>query len=125
MSIARQLLHEFRPLFRMLDQPLSRGPALFNPRSFSETDPFFHFDVPAIRPAVDVTEEANRYILQADLPGVKKENIEVRVGGGGRSITIESKLRQQQQQEEQQESNEQRSVDTAGMHDDLHLLSTF
>jgi len=43
------------------------------------------------RPAVDVYEEGDKYIVAADLPGVKKEDVEVRVGEGGRSITIEGR----------------------------------
>lgn len=92
MSI-RQILHEFRPLFRMLDQPFTRSPAFASRSRTLFDDPFFGFDGPAfLRPAVDVTEQGNKYILEADLPGVKKENLEVRIGDGGRSITIEGKL---------------------------------
>lgn len=41
---------------------------------------------------MDVTEEGKHYIVEAELPGVKKENIEVRIGDGGRSVTIEGKI---------------------------------
>jgi len=94
MSLSRQIFRELRPLFRMLDQPFGRG----FPRGFPEPrglslldDPFFHSPA-ALRPAVDVTEEGNRYIVEAELPGVKKENVEVRIGDGGRSITIEGRV---------------------------------
>jgi len=53
-------------------------------------DPFFPSPA-AIRPAVDVTEEGDKYILEADLPGVKKENVDIRIGDGGRSVTIQGK----------------------------------
>ncbi|ESK95015.1 heat shock protein hsp20 [Moniliophthora roreri MCA 2997] len=90
MSI-RQLLHEFRPLFRMLEDPITRSPASFMLR----TRPFFDdpfFTMPMIsRPAVDISEDGNKYIVEADLPGVKKENVEVRIGDGGHSITIQGK----------------------------------
>ncbi|KAK0487475.1 HSP20-like chaperone [Armillaria novae-zelandiae] len=92
MSIARQLFREFRPLFRMLDEPIARTPASWNMRShpFFE-DPFF--STPGFtRPAVDVTEQGNKYIVEADLPGVAKENVEVKIGEGGRSLTIEGKV---------------------------------
>ncbi|EMD39969.1 hypothetical protein CERSUDRAFT_112203 [Gelatoporia subvermispora B] len=107
MSLTRQFFHELRPLFRMLDQPLGRS----FPRGFPEArglslfdDPFFH-SPGALRPAVDVAEEGNKYIVEAELPGVKKENIEVRVGDGGRSITIEGRVtrRSAPQQEQQQQ----------------------
>ena len=45
-----------------------------------------------LQPAVDVTEEGNNYVIEAELPGVKKENISVRIGDGGKSVTIEGKV---------------------------------
>jgi len=92
MSIARQFLRELRPIFRMLEEPITRSPSYYGlpTRSIFE-DPFFQ--LPAIaRPSVDLTEEGNSYILQAELPGVKKENIELKIGDGGRSVTVEGKI---------------------------------
>ncbi|KAF5360878.1 hypothetical protein D9756_004800 [Leucocoprinus leucothites] len=98
MSIARQLLHEFRPLFRMLDEPFGHGPSHLAPAGFRYRernhlfgDPFEGFNA-LTRPAVDVTEKENKYILDADLPGVSKENLQVRLGDGNQSITIEGKV---------------------------------
>lgn len=98
MSIARQLLHEFRPLFRMLDEPFGRRPSHFVPVSsrlwdwnHPFTDPFEGLNMLA-RPAVDVTEKGNKYFLDADLPGVSKENLQVRLGDGNQSITIEGQV---------------------------------
>lgn len=98
MSIARQLLHEFRPFFRMLDEPFGRRPSHFVPAgsrlldwNHPFTDPFEGLNILA-RPAVDVTEKGNKYILDADLPGVSKENLQVRLGDGNQSITIEGKV---------------------------------
>jgi HSP20 family molecular chaperone IbpA len=92
MSIARQLLHEFRPLFRMLEEPLAMGTRSSGGAARSVfDDPFFKAAF-VNRPAVDVTEEGDKYVLEADLPGVKKENIEVRIGDSGRSVTIEGKV---------------------------------
>lgn len=93
MSLTRQFFREFRPLFRLLEEPLGRSPAFYphyRPRGFFD-DPFFH-SPNALRPAVDVTEEGKHYIVEAELPGVKKENIEVRIGDGGRSVTIEGEI---------------------------------
>ncbi|KAK0504037.1 HSP20-like chaperone [Armillaria luteobubalina] len=92
MSIARQLFREFRPLFRMLDEPITHTPISWNMRSHPFfDDPFF--SAPGFtRPAVDVTEQGKNYIVEADLPGVAKENVEVRIGEGGRSLTIEGKV---------------------------------
>jgi HSP20 family protein len=43
------------------------------------------------RPRVDVNEEANAYQVRADLPGVKKEDIDVTVEGDVLSISAETK----------------------------------
>ncbi|KAL0961071.1 hypothetical protein HGRIS_006055 [Hohenbuehelia grisea] len=90
--IARNLLHEFRPLFRMLEEPLSRSPSYFGLPSRSLLDDPFFRNSALSRPAVDVSEEGNVYVVEADLPGVKKENVEVRIGDGGRSLTIEGRI---------------------------------
>lgn len=98
MSIARQLLREFRPLFRMLEEPFGRAPSYY-PNAASRhrhrddffSDPFAGLNMLA-RPAVDVTEKGNKYILEADLPGVSKDNLQVRIGDGNQSITIEGKV---------------------------------
>lgn len=93
MSLARQFFREMRPLVRMLEEPFSRSPAYMGfPHTRSPLeDPFFANPV-ALRPAIDVTEEGNHYVVEAELPGVKKENVQVRVGGGGQSVTIEGKI---------------------------------
>lgn len=91
MSIARQLLHEFRPLFRMLEEPFGRSAVAPMYPQRSPFDDSFLPSPAAIRPAVDVTEEGDKYILEADLPGVKKENVDIRIGDGGRSVTIQGK----------------------------------
>lgn len=92
MSLTRQFLREFRPLFRMLEEPLTRSPSYYGLPSRSVfDDPFFHSPA-TVRPSVDVTEEGNSYVVEAELPGVKKENVEVRVGDAGRSVTIEGRI---------------------------------
>ncbi|EGN98399.1 hypothetical protein SERLA73DRAFT_183388 [Serpula lacrymans var. lacrymans S7.3] len=92
MSIARQLFREFRPLFHMLEEPFGRAPVAYGLQNRSAFDhPFFQ--APTVsRPAIDLTEDADNYIVEADLPGVKKDDIEVRAGDGGRSITIEGRM---------------------------------
>lgn len=42
-------------------------------------------------PALNVHEEQGTYIVEAEVPGVKKENVNLRVGDGGRSLTIEGR----------------------------------
>jgi HSP20 family molecular chaperone IbpA len=87
MSLARHFLREFRPFFRMLEEPL-RTPSYFAMPSRAVFD---DFGLNVGRPAVDVTEEGNKYVVEAELPGVKKENLDIRIGDGGRSVTIEGK----------------------------------
>ncbi|KAH9080543.1 HSP20-like chaperone [Lactarius deliciosus] len=95
MSITRQLFNEFRPLFRMLEGPLGGRVGAFGVPSRSILDdPFFNAPRFA-RPAVDVSEDGNQYIVETELPGVKKEDVEVRIGDGGRSVTIEGNIIQQ------------------------------
>ncbi|KAF7336789.1 SHSP domain-containing protein [Mycena venus] len=93
MSIVRHFLNEFRPFFRMLDEPLARS-SVGSGRSRSLfDDPFLSLTREMLRgPAVDVSETRNTYVVEVELPGVKKENLEVRIGDGGRSLTIEGKI---------------------------------
>jgi len=95
MSLSRQ----FRPLFRLLDEPFGRhypstNAVSRNSPSFGAffNDPFFNrSDFEMNLPAVDLTEHANEFVVEAELPGVKKENVEIRIGDGGQSLTIEGK----------------------------------
>jgi HSP20 family protein len=41
----------------------------------------FEADTPALKMRVDVTEKDNAYLVKADIPGVKKEDINVRIDG--------------------------------------------
>ncbi|KAI0632096.1 HSP20-like chaperone [Trametes polyzona] len=92
MSLARHFFRELRPLFRMLEEPLGRSPAYFpGPSRALFDDPFFNSPA-MLRPAVDVSEQGDKYIVEAELPGVKKENVNVRIGDGGRTLTIEGKV---------------------------------
>ncbi|KAG6376982.1 HSP20-like chaperone [Boletus reticuloceps] len=90
MSISR-FLHEFRPLFRMLDEPLRGAPTLYSfPHRSFLADPFLPSPT-TVHPALDLTEEGDNYVVEAELPGVKKENIDISVGDGGRSVTIQGR----------------------------------
>jgi len=92
MSLTRQLLHDLRPLFRVLEEPFGRSAGYYGlpTRSFFD-DPFFQ-PSSSLRPSIDVTEEGDKYVVESELPGVKKENVEVRIGDGGHSVTIEGKV---------------------------------
>ncbi|KAI0720476.1 HSP20-like chaperone [Cerioporus squamosus] len=95
MSLTRQFFRELRPLFRMLEEPLGR-PSTYGSLGYPSTraffdDPFFTSPT-SIRPAIDVSEQGDTYVVEAELPGVKKENVNVRIGDGGRTLTIEGKV---------------------------------
>ncbi|KAG2127782.1 HSP20-like chaperone [Suillus cothurnatus] len=113
MSIARQLLREVRPFFRMLEEPFGRSTVapVYQQRSLFD-DPFFSSPA-AIRPPVDVTEEGDKYILEADLPGVKKENVDIRIGDAGRSVTIQGKTSSRQTNGESNTTAETTSEDSS------------
>ena len=92
MSLTRQLFRDMRPFFRMFDEPMRTPTYMGFPQMRSMLDdPFFRYPN-SLRPAVDVSEEGNNYVVEAELPGVKKENVQVRIGDGGRSVTIEGKV---------------------------------
>ena len=90
MSLSRALFNEFRPLFRMLEDPFAADPAFsaFMGRQRSY-DPF---NWQSSTPALNLSEENDHYIVEAEVPGVRKENLALRVGDGGRSLTIEGKV---------------------------------
>lgn len=92
MSLSRQFFRELRPLFRMLEEPFGRTPAYYGRGSRSVFDDPFFSAPSTFRPPVDITEEGNNFVIEAELPGVKKENVEVRIGEGGRNLTIEGKV---------------------------------
>lgn len=91
----------------MLEEPFSRSPTAYlgYPSHSVLDDPFIKSSL-LTRPAVDVTEEGDKYVLEADLPGVKKENLEVRIGDAGRSVTIEGKFVDRRRQPQVAESSE-------------------
>jgi len=90
MALSRALWKEFRPFFRMMEDPFAVDPAFssFSPRQRSY-DPFNWYST---TPALNLSEEDDHYIVEAELPGVKKENLDLRIGDGGRSLTIEGKV---------------------------------
>jgi HSP20 family protein len=51
----------------------------------------FEADTPALKMRVDVTEKDNAYLVKADIPGVKKEDINVRIDGNIVQIDAEVK----------------------------------
>ncbi|KII91191.1 hypothetical protein PLICRDRAFT_37893 [Plicaturopsis crispa FD-325 SS-3] len=84
----------FSDLFRVIDDPFfgSARPTFYAPARALREAPFPQNSPSNSRSGVDLTEEGNNYIVEAELPGVKRENLNVTVGDGGRSVTIEGKV---------------------------------
>jgi HSP20 family protein len=53
-------------------------------------------------PAVDVSENENGYLLEADLAGFEQKNIQIHVDGG--KLTIESKKEEDKKEEKKEEN---------------------
>ena len=51
----------------------------------------FETDVPALEMRLDVSEKEHAYVVKADIPGVKKEDINVRIDGNVVQIDAEVK----------------------------------
>ncbi|EIM80427.1 HSP20-like chaperone [Stereum hirsutum FP-91666 SS1] len=92
----------FHPFFQILDDPfpsprprqLAQSPSRQTPtNSLNNSEPFL-FEGPTRRlrsPAVEINEEGDHYVVEAELPGVRKEDVDVRIGDAGRSLTIEGR----------------------------------
>jgi len=98
MSLLRYMLNDLRPLVRMLDEPLapSRLPTTSSFLSSPTFSPLFRdsFFQELRQPTLDVHEDKDgkAYLVEAELPGVRKEDVEVRIAEGGRGLTIEGKV---------------------------------
>ncbi|KAG8738495.1 hypothetical protein FRC10_006780 [Ceratobasidium sp. 414] len=87
MSLTRSLLNDFRPLFRLLEEPF-HAPA------------FTRFNRPNVwqplvlqrQMPVEFSEEGSDVIVRAEVPGVQKEHLDVRLGNDGRSLMIEGRV---------------------------------
>ncbi|KIM29993.1 hypothetical protein M408DRAFT_99856 [Serendipita vermifera MAFF 305830] len=89
MSLTRALFNEFRPFFRMIEDPFAVDPAFSSISRHQRMNPYnWH----STTPALNLSEENNSYIVEAEVPGVKKENLNLRIGDGGRSLTIEGRV---------------------------------
>jgi len=85
-------------------------------RSVLFDDPFFGNGA---RPAVDLTDDGKQYVVEAELPGVRKEDVEVRIDDSGRSVTIEGRIVRSQPSSAQ--STEESSQPTSGNGQRKHI----
>ena len=86
-----QFLNQFRPFFQMLEDPEIR----YGNRAPAVTWKNIPFESLALRgprtpvePAVDLKDAGDAFIVEADVPGVDKKDVDVEVGKGGRTLTI-------------------------------------
>ena len=89
MSLSRFFTHN--DLFR---DPFVRDPFFAGHRGQHFTEPLFSiaFNPTGRQLAVDLSEQGDTYLIETEVPGFKKENIDVKIGDGGRSITVSGKL---------------------------------
>lgn len=74
---------------RLLDPTFSDSFESALRRLFSPT--VFETETPSLSMRIDVSEKDNAYVVKADIPGVKKEDINVRVDGNVIQIDAETK----------------------------------
>ncbi|KAB5587371.1 Heat shock protein [Ceratobasidium theobromae] len=89
MSITRSLLNDFRPLFRLIEDPFFSSPAF--PR-YARPDAWQPFAALQRQASVEVSEEGNEIVVHAEMPGVKRENLDVHLANDGQSLTIEGRV---------------------------------
>lgn len=100
MWLTRSLFRECRPFFRVLEeQSRLAPPALYNSSRFSRRwSPWVWNN----QTPVDISDKGDSFLVEADLPGVKRENLEVKVGDRGKSLLIEGKVMNKLREKAQQ-----------------------
>lgn len=113
MSLVGSFFPEFRPLFRTLEDPFSSSPSPSRALSRNQSRDLFSFPSPrdlfyapfssfptnqqaqeffrSSNPSFDLQDNGDHYILESELPGYKKEDVEVHVGDEGQSVTVEGR----------------------------------
>ncbi|KAG8751472.1 hypothetical protein FRC11_009345 [Ceratobasidium sp. 423] len=80
MSLTRGFFGDFEPLFRLVEDPRaynhSRHGVSHNQR----------------QAVADLSEEEKGFVVRAELPGVRKKDLDIHVGNDGRSLTIEGRV---------------------------------
>ncbi|KAG8899392.1 hypothetical protein FRC00_001485 [Tulasnella sp. 408] len=93
MSLTRALFNEFRPVLHMLDDPFfadpfSIVPQRHNSQTSSSNSQVSPWNKIARTPHVHLNDEPDKFVIEAEVPGVPKENLDVSIGDNGRSVTI-------------------------------------
>lgn len=88
MALSRALFNDLRGAFRLLEDPFfTNGHRALYPSSGPFTNPRFLEDL-ASTPKSSVKEEGNSYYVEAELPGVKKQDVKVEFADGGEVLHI-------------------------------------
>ena len=87
-------VNERRPLWGGFSDFDDLFEGFFSPRRSSPST-----DGGALVPAIDVTETDNEYLIKAEVPGVKKEDLDVSVQDGVLTINAESKYESEEKKE--------------------------
>ncbi|KAG8706284.1 hypothetical protein FRC08_001164 [Ceratobasidium sp. 394] len=90
MSLSRSIFNEFRPLFRLIEDPFLSSPSYALTRG-ARPESWQPFGLQR-QANVELSEEGNEFVVQAEVPGVQKENLDVHLGGDGQSLTIEGRM---------------------------------
>ena len=82
--------------FTGIDEAFSRMPSMFGrfPRAFELDRPPFDWS-----PTVDISETDSEYLIRADIPAVKKEDIKITVDDGMLTISGERRQKSEDKQE--------------------------
>ncbi|KAG8817484.1 hypothetical protein FRC17_011212 [Serendipita sp. 399] len=117
MSLVHALFNDYS---RMFDDPFSIEPSY---AGLGHTDrrrrhhqrqhqhPFFDTLIWSSQPSLHLTEdEDGSYVVEAEVPGVKKENLELKVGDGGRSLTLSGKVVRRAGIPQQQQPNAEQAT---------------
>ncbi|KAG9121211.1 hypothetical protein FRC07_002929 [Ceratobasidium sp. 392] len=91
MSLTRSLLSDFRPLFRLIEDPFFSAPSYALSRG-ARPESWRPFAGLQRQAAVELSEDGNEIVVQAEVPGVQKENLDVHLGSDGQSLTIEGRV---------------------------------
>lgn len=93
MALARwDPFRELDQLRKEFDRFFGRAPLSLWGEELGESSPAF--------PPVDIKEENDAIVVKADLPGVKKEDIEVRVDGNLLTIRAEKKFEEKEEEKD-------------------------
>jgi HSP20 family protein len=109
------------PFTRLLGQDLARAFALLEEPFLSNARRFPASFPATIRPSVDVSETDTNYIVEAEVPGIKKEDLQVEFLDDG-TLILKGKIERTRQ--ESDVSEDLRTVDQTGKPQEESLVAS-